>query len=228
VAQSTVWTGPHWDPKRAAAGDLARYVDVKWDRLAIEPILALEYLQRTSPFSTWGQEARNWTPPSSGISIPADIAEALKVIWPPQRGRNQDDVTDAPEEGNQDDIPDEPEEVDPTRTYVEGTMIPRLVHACVRSAKARADCIRYHGTTCACCAFDFEATYGLAGKGYIQAHHLRPLGKIKKAHRVDPIHDMRPLCANCHAIVHLREPIYSLEEVRAMVEESLTQESGEP
>jgi 5-methylcytosine-specific restriction protein A len=56
--------------------------------------------------------------------------------------------------------------------------------------------------------------------GYIQAHHLRPLGKIKQAHRVDPIHDMRPLCANCHAIVHLREPIYSLEEVRAMVEES--------
>jgi 5-methylcytosine-specific restriction protein A len=48
-------------------------------------------------------------------------------------------------------------------------------------------------------------------------HHLLPLKHIKKAYKVDPITDLRPVCPNCHAMIHRREPMLSLEELRAII-----------
>lgn len=76
------------------------------------------------------------------------------------------------------------------------------MNAYERDPKARAACIRHHGTMCKGGGFDFEKTYGEHGKGFIHVHHLRPLSTLGEEYRVDLVADMIPLCPNCHAMVH--------------------------
>jgi predicted HNH restriction endonuclease len=60
--------------------------------------------------------------------------------------------------------------------------------------------------------------YGEDAAGFIQVHHLVPLSRIGRAYRVDPVQDLRPICANCHAVVHLGGITRSIEEVRKMLD----------
>ena len=66
--------------------------------------------------------------------------------------------------------------------------------------------------------FDFEKKYGGAGKHIIHVHHLTPLSEIKGEYKVDPKKDLRPVCPNCHTIIHRKKPAYSIDEVKAMIE----------
>ena len=66
-----------------------------------------------------------------------------------------------------------------------------------------------NGYKCQVCGFDFEEAYGELGKNFIEIHHIVPLSKIKKKHKVNPKKDLIPLCANCHAMIHrLKDPDY--------------------
>ena len=59
------------------------------------------------------------------------------------------------------------------------------------------------GYTCQVCNTNFEQRYGDIGKGYIEAHHLRPLASLKgKKIAMDPKKDFAVLCANCHRMIH--------------------------
>lgn len=86
-----------------------------------------------------------------------------------------------------------------------------------RQPTLRRLCIKAHGTACAVCSFDFGARYGEDAQGFIHIHHLQPLASIRKAHVVNPIKDLVPLCPNCHAVAHLRDPPYTPDEIRAML-----------
>ena len=96
-------------------------------------------------------------------------------------------------------------------------MQPILVDAYERNPRARAKCIAQFGTSCSICGFSFEAAYGEVGKGFIHVHHLTSLADIGHEYMVDPVRDLRPVCATCHAILHRRKPAYGLEEVRRML-----------
>lgn len=96
----------------------------------------------------------------------------------------------------------------------EGSVYSVLVNAYERNPEARRRCIEAHGTDCCVCGFNFSATYGKAAEGFIHVHHLRPLADIGEEYTVDPIADLRPVCPNCHAVIHKRVPAYSIEEVR--------------
>ncbi len=104
-----------------------------------------------------------------------------------------------------------------TSTYEEGNS--RRVEATVyeRDPKARQRCIDHYGPVCVVCKLNFENRYGDLGKGYIQVHHLVPISKWGEKYSVDPIRDLCPICANCHAMVHRRNPPYSVEYVRAIL-----------
>jgi 5-methylcytosine-specific restriction protein A len=67
------------------------------------------------------------------------------------------------------------------------------------------------------CEFDFETFYKALGQGFIHIHHSVPLSTIGKSYIVDPIKDLRPVYPNCHAILHEREPPYTIEELRDII-----------
>ncbi len=99
----------------------------------------------------------------------------------------------------------------------EGARLTVRVNAYERNPKARARCLEHYGVSCVICGFTAENVYGREAAGFIHVHHLRPLSEIGARYVVDPIVDLRPVCPNCHAVIHSRKPAYSLEEVVAMV-----------
>jgi predicted HNH restriction endonuclease len=109
------------------------------------------------------------------------------------------------------------EELGIEEPLVEGASFTVQVSAFERNPVARQKCIAHYGTGCSVCGFNFGFTYGSSSEGYIHVHHLKPLAFIGEEYVIDPIKDLRPVCANCHAVIHLRQPPYSIEEVKNML-----------
>jgi len=99
----------------------------------------------------------------------------------------------------------------------EGNVRQILVNVHERSLYARDSCIKHHGAACKVCGFNFEDIYGEIGKDFIHVHHLRPLKGIDARYQVDPEKDLVPLCANCHAMAHRRNPSYSVDELKQIL-----------
>ena len=85
----------------------------------------------------------------------------------------------APTAGANFSIPEE-EAADPT--YIEGAVTTITVNSYERNPEARQACLAHHGVACAVCKFNFAATYGDIGEGYIHVHHLCSLSTIKGAY----------------------------------------------
>jgi predicted restriction endonuclease len=107
-----------------------------------------------------------------------------------------------------------PDEVDPRPVRMEGSTIRVEVNAYERSSAARADCIRYHGCRCFVCKMSFGETYGQIGEGFIHVHHIKPLSSVAEKYAIDPVHDLVPVCPNCHAMLHRQSPPLTVEELR--------------
>jgi 5-methylcytosine-specific restriction protein A len=103
------------------------------------------------------------------------------------------------------------EEVEKTEGLLEGTTKTISVNAYERNPEARKKCIEHYGYSCRACGFNFEKMYGELGKSFTHVHHIKPLSEIKEAYIVDPIKDLIPLCANCHAMVHRVNPPLSID-----------------
>lgn len=87
-----------------------------------------------------------------------------------------------------------------------------------RDPAARRACIAHSGTTCAACGFSFEIAYGEAGRDHIDVHHTVPASLLDSTYRLDPVTDLIPLCANCHAMAHLGATApRSLSELRQLL-----------
>ncbi len=115
-------------------------------------------------------------------------------------------------------FPDEVnEEIYTTERFREGSVRKVTVNAYERNSEARNRCISYYGCRCCICEFDFEKTYGEFGRGVIHVHHLKPISEIGEKYEIVPIEDMRPVCPNCHTIIHRRNPPYIIEEVKSML-----------
>lgn len=110
------------------------------------------------------------------------------------------------------------EELGIEEPLVEGASFTVQVSAFERNPVARQKCIAHYGAVCSVCGFCFGFTYGNSADGYIHVHHLKPLASIGEEYVIEPIRDLRPVCANCHAVIHLRQPPYSIEEVKNMLE----------
>jgi hypothetical protein len=106
-----------------------------------------------------------------------------------------------------------PEEISAGVKYPEGAVVQVTVNAYERNPAARQACVKHHGTICAVCGFNFVVAYGEVGAGFIHVHHLKPLASIKEGYKVDPINDLVPVCPNCHAMLHRRNPPFSAEEL---------------
>lgn len=105
--------------------------------------------------------------------------------------------------------------------FIEGRPIAVQTTTYERDPAARRACLAHHGYTCAACGFNFGAAYGPVAARYIQVHHLNPLASHRGSVATDPVTDMRPLCANCHAVAHFRDPPYTVEEIRNFINQEL-------
>lgn len=101
--------------------------------------------------------------------------------------------------------------------YIEGMKKVVIVNAFERKDKARTKCIEHYGYACQCCGLILAEQYGEIGKSFIHVHHIRPLSQIGQAYQVDPINDLIPLCPNCHAMIHRKNPPYSVGELKEIL-----------
>ena len=134
----------------------------------------------------------------------ADVSggRPVEVLWrvmPPSNGRPAEEVL-APQ------------------MYVEGATTRIAVNSYERSDEARTECLDHYGYKCEVCRFDFEGFYGEIGREFIHVHHLIPLARIGEQYRVDPIAHLRPVCPNCHAMLHRRDPPLEIEELRRIID----------
>lgn len=106
-----------------------------------------------------------------------------------------------------------PEEVDDNLSH-EGAKKQVTINRYERSREARDKCMSYWGTICLVCDFDFGKVYGDIGKDYIHVHHIIPLSEIKQEYTVDYKNDLRPVCPNCHAMIHKRKPPFTIEKLK--------------
>ncbi len=111
-------------------------------------------------------------------------------------------------------IPYLPEEIATPERYIEGALKKITVNAYERNSSARAKCLDYYGYRCAVCSFNFEKFYGSIGKEYIHVHHIVPLADIKEEYELDPIKGLIPVCPNCHAMLHRRQPALTVEQLK--------------
>lgn len=109
------------------------------------------------------------------------------------------------------------EEVSDSETYSEGTTRDVTVNAYERSDAARDACIDHYGAGCQVCGVEFGKRYGPEAEGYIHVHHLIPLSQIDETYEVDPVEDLRPVCPNCHAVIHMGGESRSIDEVQEMM-----------
>ncbi len=110
-----------------------------------------------------------------------------------------------------------PDELWPGRKYSEGSRKQVRVNAYERNARARAACLHHHGSACAVCELSFPDRYGELGDGFIHVHHVAPLSDMPDGYRVDPIKDLVPVCPNCHAMLHRKDPPLSVDELRRRI-----------
>jgi hypothetical protein len=101
--------------------------------------------------------------------------------------------------------------------HIEGAVRQVSLNRYERNSDARERCIEYYGCRCVVCGFDFEKVYGARGKGFIHVHHIKPLSEIRKEYVIDPVADLRPVCPNCHAMIHSGSEMLSIESLSALI-----------
>jgi len=92
-----------------------------------------------------------------------------------------------------------------------------------RNPGLRKKAIANQGTTCKACNFNFGRFYGKWGDGFIEVHHLLPLGDGQTGERLtDSAKDLITLCSNCHRMVHRKRGItLTLEELKQKINDAV-------
>lgn len=104
---------------------------------------------------------------------------------------------------------------------IEGRKKVRYSTTYERDLKLRNAAIAIHGTTCKCCHFNFEKSYGDLGKDFIHVHHIKPISESGET-IVNPETDLTVLCPNCHYMIHRkRNYTLSIEELKDMLLHSI-------
>ena len=74
--------------------------------------------------------------------------------------------------------------------------------------------------SCEVCKFDFLATHGEIGRGYIECHHTLPISDYTSGQKTK-LQDLAIVCANCHRMLHRRRPWLSITELAGLVYASI-------
>jgi hypothetical protein len=112
----------------------------------------------------------------------------------------------------------QPDEIASASQFFEGATRQVSVNRYERNRFARHQCIQHYGCRCSVCGFDFEVAYGKFGAGFIHIHHLKALSEIGQEYEIDPVADLRPVCPNCHAMIHRTSEMMTIEQLRGVIQ----------
>ena len=193
---SAPFEAPHWDLDRASKGQTARYADIYFDVLEEAPIVSMDELAQP-PLSD-----AHWSTQMSGIHIPDSVASTVEALWADRTSKSKTEGLDELENASE-----------TTRHHATRVYVNRYE----RSSRARALCLAHHGLKCACCDTLLADVYGRQAAELIHVHHLTQLASIPEGAEIDPVRDLRPVCPNCHCVIHTRQTPFTIEEMREMI-----------
>lgn len=103
----------------------------------------------------------------------------------------------------------------------EGKVSYRLHRTLERDRKVvairKSAALKAHGKLeCEACGFDFVATYGPRGYGFIEAHHTNPVHAMVEGDETAP-DDLALVCSNCHRVIHKAKPWLTVAELKALL-----------
>lgn len=165
-----------------------------------EKILEIEYVIANT------SEPNDWSPRPSGMSINSLIVDELEDLW--EKFCVEQNVYK--------------HAFDIEKPVIEGEsyLVNQTVYE--RNRYARALCLKEHGYSCIVCGFNFKDTYGDIGKDFIHVHHLNQLSDNKgEKSETSPKIDLCPVCPNCHAMLHKRNPPYTIDELKEKIKKVL-------
>ena len=178
----------------------ANYGLVEWNVwLPVEDRLVVEDLMIEVPNVPWNSRL------GSGVKVSNDSEADLLSVW-------ESHLEDVGRLGFR-----SPDELPGGETYPVGAAQRVEVNRYERDPRARAAALEAHGFDCIVCGFNFESAYGERGHEYVHVHHLVELSTLPEGYEVDPLKDLVPVCANCHAMIHRRQPALAPDQLRALL-----------
>ena len=150
----------------------------------------------------------HWNAQGSGIQIPDEVADKLDEEW--RKFTKTDN----------------PEFIKAAKQFIEGARQEVHTTSYERNPKARLACLDANGYSCIVCGFNFEKCFGNIGKNFIHVHHIKPLSEIESEYVVDSINDLKPVCPNCHAMLHRStdEGFMSIKDLKAILKKNSQQQ----
>jgi 5-methylcytosine-specific restriction protein A len=203
IVNEDVYVDTHYEAERD--NQTALYVGVRFDAM-LDPdrqeILAIDELPRGRLTEFLSKTQRT---PASGITIPPPAALELEKAWEALlASHGQAPVSLA-------------EEIRTPELFFEGAIRQICVNVYERHAGARQECVDHFGCRCSVCGFSFEEVFGELGLGFIHVHHLKALSDIREEYEINPVADLRPICPNCHAMIHRGAHTMTVDQLKALI-----------
>lgn len=101
--------------------------------------------------------------------------------------------------------------------YSEGDLHRIEVNRYERNPLNRKLCLAVKGYNCTVCGMNFESKYGKIGHNFIHVHHIVPVSEVGLGYMIDPVKDLVPVCPNCHAMLHRKEPPFLPEDLKSIL-----------
>ena len=207
--------------------DGRRYVDVLWEH-TIDPNQPLD------PLSISGAENFHWKPAGSGIELDESVCELVWDAWE-NRILDEPELPSSPSTHSMPSLQEttivsaNSEEItEDAASSTEGRLIESWSTRRERDPDNRARCLAIHKEArCAVCEMSFLEEFGEIGRDFIHVHHEHPLGASNDitGDFHDPEKAMKPVCPNCHAMLHRgldvrKGEVRSIAELRSIRSEA--------
>ena len=101
--------------------------------------------------------------------------------------------------------------------FSEGKEIKVISTKHERNTLNRQICLEAKGYKCSVCNILLEDIYGPIAKRFIEVHHSNPIADMDDNYVVKPIKELFPVCPNCHAMLHRKNPPYSIDELKELI-----------
>ena len=102
------------------------------------------------------------------------------------------------------------------RHYYEGRASEAKIIYHSRNKKARLECLSKSKGKCGVCGFDFGKAYGAIGKGFLEVHHIKPIGSYNKGHTITA-DELLAVCSNCHSMIHRKKKPIDIDDLKKIV-----------